>query len=767
MKRIEQIEWQFGGWLSEVDPIAGWLILTLMMLGSVAGALISYRHSLRKLSWNMRVWLVTLRSALLFILFLCLANPSRVEKDILAGGGEKKIAVVVDVSDSMTLPDNRKRSRLEHVSHQWKKWQGEIKENFSELRFYHMAEQTVATDHFPHTLNPAVQTADTGFFQSIDSILSSGEPSWDAILYLTDALDTRGDEATKNSLIQRARAHHVPVYFIPGVNRLEGRPYLSVEEVIVPQRIVQRSRFEYEVILKMNSDTARTIPLKLYNNDQLIAEDKLGVGSGQSVRKWETQIVAGAPGAMRLRLEVGEGKNTGRALSEVQVLPRLPRKVLFYMGALDWGYRYFSDALAQDPSYELSTIFSPAMGLQVSSMAAGSPILSAFPQTPAALDIYDLVVLSHVYSEDLSPVQQRVLAAYVRGGGAVLFIMSNSKGSREYAGSVVEEMLPVVLGVSETAGTDEMAREFQNRMQRERSKMSNQKEAEFAALAAEDQMQFPLSALTLVEGSDLAAFFKTLPQDPQSWIPRFYERAVVEYAKAGARVQAMQMEPAQKEILFATQSFGSGKASLLATDMFWRWHLSHPSDGKKLPIFWQYFVSWLSRSAESGLRFTHAPQTVAASSTVTFKLAGGRDPLRAVCRNVQDGNEFPVETQGADAEGNHEIVLRPPRPGDWSLHVRELDTSHYANAFFHVTQSPGFKETDPAPADLDLMREIALQTGGEVLQNRLPGDWKRGSEHEVVVREHQTLLWHQGWLLGLMGAFYVGELVLRRRAKLL
>jgi uncharacterized membrane protein len=769
MKTMQATQWEFGGWLAGLTPWVSGLILAGMLLLAVSLALLSYRHLLRPISPWLRWVLVSLRTALFLIIFLCLANPTRIEKEVLQSNGDKRVAVVVDVSDSMTTRDNRNKSRLDQASDHWKQWKSAAERHFKQVSYFQMAQQTLPMDSLLSCLKPAGATSDTGFYQSLESLINPGQGRYDAVIYLTDALDTMSEAGAKNLLLQQARERQVPVYFIPGSNRMEGRAQLAIQEVIVPPRVVQKSGFQYEAILKMSGGKVRDVPLKLFRNNELIAEAKIRAGGGNTVRKWSLALEAKEAEVLQLRLEVGDAEVRDSALTEVQVLTHLPKKVLFYLGALDWGYRYFSDALAQDPSFELSTVFGPGVGMRASSIPAGAPVLDAFPSSAAKLAAYDLVVLAEVYLEDLSLTQQEELAAYTRGGGSVLFIMSNSEGSREYAGSVIEKMLPVVLAVSEQQVEDTDARNFQEKMRRERSGMSNDKESLYAAAAAKEQKNIPLYPVTIVPDSELGELFKhlTLTQGEASWVPQYFARAAVEYSKAAAKVQSVRAQDDGTTILLATQSFGSGKTSLLATDMFWLWHLSQPSSKQKTPIFWQQLVTWLSRSADSGLRFIYAPQKVTALGSATFKVGGSSGALTAVLENVDRNIKIPVLVPEPDTDGVRSLPVAPAEPGAWTLRVIEPETGRFANAHFDVNEQVPAKESDLVPVDVDLMREIALQTGGEVFQHGVPSEWKSAGEEGVVVKEHRILLWHQGWLFAIIALLYVTELLLRRKAKLL
>ena len=105
------IEWQFGGW-NGLSPWLGWAILLLIAAGGVALATWFYRHSLRALSWRQRLVFVSLRSGFFLSLLLCLADPARVERIYNSERESRPLAVVVDHSGSMLVPDDHGITRL-------------------------------------------------------------------------------------------------------------------------------------------------------------------------------------------------------------------------------------------------------------------------------------------------------------------------------------------------------------------------------------------------------------------------------------------------------------------------------------------------------------------------------------------------------------------------------------------------------------------------------------------------------------------------------
>ncbi|HBR93467.1 MAG TPA: hypothetical protein DEA90_04815 [Opitutae bacterium] len=767
MKNVEVTEWAFGGWLRGLDHTAAVGILVGLFAVSIVCACFSYWSTLRPLSISRRIPLVGLRSLLFFLLFLCLANPTRVERQLLEPSGLGTLAVVVDVSDSMTMPDNRKSSRLDHASSLWKQWRGQAESAFENIHYFQLAKNTRPVDSFEAAIDASFSTGQTGFYQSAQLVTNAAAGDLAGLVYMTDALDTSGSSVGVDQMVAAAQERQLPVYFIPGVNRLKGADRVDIEKVKLPTRIVQRSSFEFEAVYRISSDRARSLPIRLFQNGKLVDEQQVDIRAGDNVRRWGVPIQVEDAGSYEIRLEVGAGDYYAQSVSEVQVYESLPKKVLIYLGALDWGYRYLADALHEDPRFEMDTIFGPSTGLRRVAFASDAPVLNDLPSAVSGLNDYDIVILLQPYIADISAAQQQALAAYARDGGAVLFAISNTEGSRQFAGTAIERMLPVVLDASEESAKDVATRNFQAAMRRVRGGENKTAETKFALAASQKAVLRPLSRLDAIVGSEFSTMFAQLPVELQSIAPEYFESARVEFAKAAAQVQSQVQADDHSNILFATQTFGSGKSSILTTDLFWRWHLSRPSDDPASSIFWQQMITWLARSTDRAVRITSAPIVGRVDEPLSFQITGGSDAVWATVQNRAEGTLRSLPVGAANEHGVHVIETDFAEAGDWILRVEDTETGAYARTFFAIQDLAPVNEAVVRSVDFETMKELALRTGGAVLQNGPPREWSTRTNDELLLDESVSLRWHQQWLLLAILLIYSTELILRRRARLL
>ncbi len=136
---------------------------------------------------------------------------------------------------------------------------------------------------------------------------------------------------------------------------------------------------------------------------------------------------------MPLEFRAGVGRRSSRSLAcTAQVVDRTKIEVLYYQGALEWGYRYLLAALEGDPSFHMTSILNPSLDVQMTVGSRGHAVLPDLPDDARALRPFQIVVLAHVFADRLSDRQQRALAEYARGGGGVLFIAPDTEATQRF-----------------------------------------------------------------------------------------------------------------------------------------------------------------------------------------------------------------------------------------------------------------------------------------------------------------------------------------------
>lgn len=756
----EELLWQFGGWLQPLPSAVAWALLVFIFLLAVGLAWLSYGRTLQTLLPRRRAVLVSLRALGLLAVFLCLANPSLLTRQFSRDSVAKRYAVVVDRSESMLMPDNRRETRFDRAWARWLKSRPSGDDR-TKLDFHVFGSRLMPVAGEESVRTATVDGERTALHASLAELLARGE-RYDEIICLTDGVDTA--EGKADALVSQALAARVPLSFLPGENRLRPQSTLRILECSAPPRALKNTEFSISALLEIWTEKGGEIPVRLNRGGKLASQQTLTVGPGRSVRPVNFPVQSGSPGPLDLEIDAGSDKTRAVHRTLVSVRDKMPVRVLFYQGALDWGYRFFSRALKSDPSFDLDVIFSPQTGVIRTASNGNGP--SELPSDASRLSGYDLIILSQVYPDQLSAAQQKAIREYVRRGGAVLFHLSSSRAAQDFQDSVMEEILPVVFAPPTAGAREDMAaRFFQERMKQAGGANTSQE-----AIFAEDQSQRPLlqelSAFEFGAKTPLSSLFQG--EGGKNIVPAYTEAAALYGAKPAAQVLAVaDREGESPRILLALQNFGQGRSAILATDMLWSWALAQPSSSKLAATFWQQFAIWLAQPGRRGLRFVEAPLEAAKGKNVRFALSSTADRrLVKVQATSPSGKSVDLPLQSS-REMETFVEFQPDETGIWAVTAMGPEADMIERSV-SVSDGIATAERSGVPADLSGLEHLAEATGGRVLR---PGDKLdpagAGSKEPLLVQQSIQPLWNSWWLLLPLLGVFAAELLLRRRWKLL
>lgn len=758
----EELHWQFGGWLQALPPAAAWALLALVFVGAVLLAWLTYGRTLQKLAPRRRCVLVALRTLGLLAIFFCLANPSLLIKQFSRDSAARRYAVVVDRSESMLMPDNRKETRFDKAWSQWLKSRPSSPDR-AQFDYYVLGSRLARVQGEDAARGAVVDGQKTALHASLEELLSGGE-RFDEIICLTDGVDTADGNA--DALISQALAARIPLSFVPGENRLRPKATLRILGFTAPTRALKNTEFTVLALVESWSEKAGQIPVRLNRGGKLVSQQTLTVAAGRAVRPVSFPVPSGAPGPLELEIDAGEGGVRARHRTLVSVRDKMPVRILFYQGALDWGYRFFARSLKSDPSFDLDVVFSPQTGV-IRTASHGAARLTELPADAGRLAEYDLIILSQVFPGQLTKAQEGAIRDYVRQGGAVLLNFSSSRSVQEFQNSVLEQIMPVVFAPpTADAAEDLSARAFQERMKQTSGGSSMSAETNFAENEARRPLQQDLSAFEFGAQTPLATLFQG--EGGEKIVPAYVEAAPVYGAKPAAQVLAVAgRDGSNPRILLALQNFGHGRSALLATDMLWSWALAQPSSSRLAATFWQQFTTWLAQPGRRGLQFLEAPLEAVKGQSARFGLAGATDRrLVKVQAIAPSGETLDLPIKEAREAGDY-VEFLPRESGLWTVTALGPDGDMIERSLT-VLDGLATAERSAVPADLAGLDHLAEATGGRVLR---PGDTLNpsgtGDRDPLLVRQTVQPLWNSWWLLLTLLGVFCSELLLRRHWKLL
>jgi uncharacterized membrane protein len=579
--------------------------------------------------------------------------------------------------------------------------------------------------------------------------------------------------------VSRALQSHCPLYFCVGPGGAAPRETLLVRELDVPGQVLRKSQFSAQVVVEAHSTHARDVPLSLWMDDQSVAETKIHLQPGSNLIPWTVPIDSAEPGLVHLDCRLGEGPEEESVAAVVRVVAQEPTNILFYQGSLDWNYRFINLAVRNDSSFSFTALFSPDLNLtrEIASTSQ-DPTLTQMPEKADDLKPFQIVVLSNVFADQMSPAQQTALTDYVRGGGGVLFLVSDTDMAATFSDTALESMMPVIFEAppKDTRSTA-FEEDFQEKM-REIGGSDYGNETAFATQAESESGQPPLKFFAFPSNptrSEVADLFGAASGGLIQNLPQFWSYARVYGIKAGGEVLAVHPEDKTNantaRALLVTQRFGQGHVTALLTDGLWRWKLSLPSTSHDPEIFWQQLFRSLARqeSAHGDLRFGLQPFFSSLGQVSDFRLDGAQGPnAPTLTATSPAGVSQPLEIQADTQADSWSFQLKPTEPGKWRVHAED-GRGAQMETWLRVSSAAHNDELSGLPPDRDGLLKLAVSTGGNLLDDGVPDTWSpdHAANQTTLVSKHSRPLWDR-WAILLAGlGFYVTELVWRRRAKLL
>ena len=470
---------------------------------------------------------------------------------------------------------------------------------------------------------------------------------------------------------------------------------------------------------------------------------------------------------MPLEFRLVSGAKPQIAGQTTRVVANTTVNLLYYQGALQWGYRFLRSALESDPSFRVTAILNPALGVQLSDGIEGQSTLVDLPEDARELKRFQIVVLANAFADLLTAKQQQALLDYARGGGGVFFISPNNDATRRFSGTPLEQLLPVVFEPPGAAGSDAAGARFQATM------------SALGGAASEDEITYSTNALPSQNLPELVPFRAAKSAlaaklfSATADVPRFSTYARVRAVKPGAEILAVHPTELAPEdnlprVLVARQQFGDGFTAAMNTDLLWRWKLSLASTNHSLEIFWQQFFLSLAQPVQAPgveiIRRTESPQL---NRPVTLRVTGAAESVPTLVVRSPLGKPSrltlaPVESEGA---GTWETSFIPDAEGCWEVKA-DTAAGDAATASIAVVAQTRTAQLMNLPPDVDGLRQLAEVTGGALIESDRPAFSQFAMERPGEILRARPL-WNNGWIVALLLGVYVMELLVRRKFGLL
>jgi len=782
-----QIERLF--WARPVSPA----VLTAAFAGVFVLTAIVYRRR-QGLPTGVRVGLAGLRLAALSLLLVVLFEPTATitqQQDV-----PRRLAVLIDVSESMSVKDQRKRSeeigeaaaalgllpepwspeevrqqamslgarqrdlitgasRLDLVTSLLSGPRRAVFEDLAEdlaVRYYAFGEtvRRLGADEESGVEAVAALEADqpgTSIAAALDAVSKLERDSPLAgIVLLSDGLDTSSRQV--EDAVRELGARGVPVHTVPvGIADPDD---VSIRGVVMQDVAFTGDKVPVRVQLRSKGYEKRSAELTVLLDGRGVARRSVIFTGGVQTEDIFFNVDVAEKGAARVAVELEAFTDEATAANNrVERSVRVVNErinVLCIEGSARWEFRYLRAMLKRDPRINATFIATRA---QPELARSSSEYLAEFPEDREEAFAYDLVILGDVDARFFSAQAFQRLEELVRDrGGSLLMLCGARFAPASYAGTPLERMLPVEFD-AEAPWEDVDA-------------------GVHPVLTPEGRSSLVMTLESNQDENDFV-WSRVAPLDriPPRLAPRPGATVLAELSDTRSR--------AERYPLVTWQRYGTGKCMVVATDRLWL--LRFKTGDKYHWRVWSQCVQFLSLSRLMGEHKRIRLETDRASYP-----AGRQVMLYA---HLSDDDYEPITQPGFDVEVSelegastpHRVTLRPdastpglyegyfspPRAGSYRVTADAAERPLSNITEFQVADlRPELENTD---LQLEQLRRIADLSGGESLGalelDRLPALVDR-APHSTTTRFDRPL-WSNVLIASLLALLLGLEWILRRR----
>ncbi|MFT7172609.1 MAG: putative membrane protein [Paracoccaceae bacterium] len=569
------------------------------------------------------------------------------------------------------------------------------------------------------------------------------------VVLVSDGLDTSSRRT--ESVVRDLGTRGIPVYIVPvGIADPDD---VSIRNVIMQDVAFTGDKVPVRVQLQSKGYEKRTAELTVSLNGRGIARQIVTFEGGLQFEEIFFNVDVAERGAARIVVEIEAFSDESTAANNrVERSVRVVNEkinVLCIEGSARWEFRYLRAMLKRDPRINatfIGTRSQPELAQNSSEYIAG------FPEDREEAFAYDLVILGDVDSAFFSAEAFQRLDELVRErGGSLLMLCGARFAPASYAGTPVERMLPV---------------EFDPEAEWE-----DIDESVYPVLTPEGRSSLVMTLETDRDENDLV-WSRVAPLDriPPLLAPRPGATVLAELSDTQSRTD--------RYPLVAWQRYGTGKCMMMATDRLWL--LRFKTGDKYHWRVWSQCVQFLTLSRLMGEHERIRLETDRATYPVDGRvmlyanlLDDDYEPL------IQPGFEIEVSALDVDGAagdpqrvtlrpdksnpGLYEGYFSPPREGGYRVEANAADRPLSNSTEFQVADlRPELANTD---MQIDHLLRIAELSGGEVLsalEFQKLSDLLNNEPHTTTVRTDRPL-WDNSLAILLLVGLLGFEWILRRR----
>jgi uncharacterized membrane protein len=567
------------------------------------------------------------------------------------------------------------------------------------------------------------------------------------VVVLTDGLDTSSSRA--DDALNDLGRYGIPVYSVPmGITDPDD---VSIRNVIIQEVAFSGDKVPVRVQIRSKGYEKRIADVTVLLNERPVATRSISLKGGLQFEDLFFNVDVHEKGAAKVEVIIepfadeatAENNQTERSVRVVNE----KINVLCMEGSARWEYRYLRAMLKRDPRINATFIATRGKAAMAKS---STEYIARFPNKREDAFKYDLVILGDVDANFFSPDEFSRLEELVKErGGSLLMLCGSRFAPTSYAGTPVERMLPVNFDP--------------------KGKWEEVDDIVHPVLTPEGRSSLVMTLETDQEKND-RVWTRVAPLDR---IPPFLS------PKPGATVLAElsdSLTRSERYPLVAWHRYGTGKCMVMGTDRLWL--LRFKTGDKYHWRAWSQAIQFLTLSRLMGehkrIRLETDQSIYQSGDQVQLYahvLDDAYDPVNQAGFEVnvtrQDESDSPPQrvTLRPDLSnpGLYEGYFSPRSPGRYRLEANSSDLELASTTEFQVADiNPEMANTD---MQIERLQKMASLSGGEYLTaaqlQKLPSLLNR-EQHTTTVRTDRSL-WDNGWIILLLVALMGFEWIVRRR----
>ena len=587
----------------------------------------------------------------------------------------------------------------------------------------------------------------TSITASLEAVASSGGIPPAGIVLLSDGIDNAKSQRSE-VVLQNLGVRGIPVYTVP--IGLTDPDDVSIRNIVMQEVAYSGDKVPVLVQIQSKGYERRTARLAVLLNDRRVSSRIIRFDGGLQFEEVDFRVDVYEKGAAQIDVIIepfdDEISTVNNRVSRSVRIVNEKVNVLYIEGNARWEYRYLRAILKRDPRIN-ATFIASNVGPEV---ARNSPEhIERFPNDREDAFQYDLVILGDVDASFFTDDELRLLEELIRDRGASLLMLCGpmySPGS--YTGTPVQAMLPVRFDTE--AGWKKIA------------------ESVYPVLTREGRSSLVMTLENEVELND-RIWSRMAPMDQ---LPPLLS------AKPGATVLAVLSDSTARDQsypLVAWQRYGTGKCMSIASDRLWR--LRYRTGDKYHWRVWSQCIQFMTLSRLMGehkrIRLETDRSVYAVDGQCRLYahvLDDSFDPVvqpvfEVYVSSIDGGQAKQLVSLRPDKSqpGLYEGYFAPPDPGRYRLEANENDQRVSSTTEFQVADvRQELIDTDMRLAHL---QRIANLTGGASLGIRELSKLSSLVNDRLITTKvrSERPLWDNSLVVLLLVALLGAEWILRRR----